>query len=598
VKRRLHVRLLLWNLFLIVVTMGVLDLILHSSLSWYLENQIEQQLRRDCAVAGAYLERRAPSAKLDDVVDRLAEMLNVRVTLIAENGHVLGDSELDGSALENVENHAGRPEVIEAMRVGVGKSVRLSATVQKNFMYVARRVEAGVLRLAMPLTDVAVLIGELRWRLIIATVASLVLMLLFSYAVSLKLSRPIREIAHAAKRMATGDLTHRLPAGGEDEIAALRAALNTMAENLSSKIHELSEGKQRLELILGAMGEGIMVLDRTGRIGLTNRSMLELLRSENDLVGRATQRVFRNEAFDRAVRKVLEYSQGSVVELAAESGRILRAHISPVSNESGGLEAAVIVFHDLTDIRRSEKMRRDFVANVSHEFKTPLTSIRGYAETLLTRAGEDPALRKEFLTVIERNARQLETLVSDLLTLAKIESELVAKKEQVEVRSLIGEELAGRQAALAQRGIRISLECPTVHVQADRALLATAISNLLDNAINYNRPGGKIEIAGYVEDGRGLVLDITDTGIGIPGEELPRIFERFYRVDKARSRSSGATGLGLAIAKHAIESQGGRVTVTSRVGVGSTFTIRLARESISSDKMRAEAGGPAEHRAV
>ncbi len=589
-KPRLHVRLLLWNLLLIVITLGVLDLILNSSLTWYLENQIEQQLRRDCTVAGAYLARETAPGRSDDVVDELAEMLNVRVTLIATDGRVLGDSELDGIALENVENHADRPEVLEAKRVGIGKSVRQSATVRKNFMYVAKRLDAGVLRLAMPLTDVAVLIGELRFRLIIATVASLVLMLLFGYAVSLKLSRPIREIARAAKRMATGDLTHRLPSGGDDEIAALRAALNTMAENLSSKIHELSEGKQRLELILGAMGEGIMVLDRTGRIGLTNRSMLEILRSEDDLIGRSPQRVFRNEAFDRAVRKVLDNSQGSVVELTSESGRVLRAHITPVSNEAGGLEGAVIVFHDLTDIRRIEKMRRDFVANVSHEFKTPLTSIRGYAETLLTRAGEDRALRKEFLNVIERNARQLETLVKDLLTLAKIESELVAKKEQVELRSIIGEELAGRQAALAQRGIGVSLDCPTFYVQADRALLVTAISNLLDNAINYNRPGGKIEIAGYLDNGRAFVLDITDTGIGIPAEELPRIFERFYRVDKARSRSSGSTGLGLAIAKHAIESQGGRVSVTSRVGVGSTFTIRLGYELTSADKVRAEAG--------
>jgi two-component system phosphate regulon sensor histidine kinase PhoR len=590
VKPRFHVRLLLWNLLLIVVTLGVLDVILNSSLTWYLENQIEQQLRRDCTVAGAYLARETGPGKSDDVVDELAEMLNVRVTLIAMDGRVLGDSELDGIALESVENHADRPEVLEAKRVGIGKSVRQSATVQKNFMYVAKRLDAGVLRLAMPLTDIAVLIGDLRFRLIIATVVSLVLMLLFGYAVSLKFSRPIREIARAAKRMATGDLTHRLPSGGDDEIAALRAALNTMAENLSSKIHELSEGKQRLELILGAMGEGIMVLDRTGRIGLTNRSMLEILRSEEDLIGRSPQRVFRNEAFDRAVRKVLDNCQGSVVELTSESGRVLRAHITPVSNESGGLEGAVIVFHDLTDIRRIERMRRDFVANVSHEFKTPLTSIRGYAETLLTRAGEDRALRKEFLTVIERNARQLETLVKDLLTLAKIESELVAKKEQVELRSIIGEELAGRQAALARRGIGVSLDCPTFFVQADRALIVTAISNLLDNAINYNRPGGKIEIAGYLDNGRAFVLDITDTGIGIPAEELPRIFERFYRVDKARSRSSGATGLGLAIAKHAIESQGGRVSVTSRVGVGSTFTIRLGHELGSADKVRAEAG--------
>jgi two-component system phosphate regulon sensor histidine kinase PhoR len=236
----------------------------------------------------------------------------------------------------------------------------------------------------------------------------------------------------------------------------------------------------------------------------------------------------------------------------------------------------VIVFHDLTEVRRIEKMRRDFVANVSHEFKTPLTSIRGYTETLLSGAGDDPGVRNDFLRVIERNARLLESLVRDLLTLAKLEAELPAALEQLDVNAIIEEHLSLRQTTLSERDIRVEVDCPHVTLYADPTRLVTAVSNLIDNAISYNREGGEIRITGHVEDGRLAALAISDTGCGIPTQELSRIFERFYRVDKARSRGAGGTGLGLAIAKHAVESQGGRITVESRVGDGSTFTIHFA----------------------
>jgi two-component system phosphate regulon sensor histidine kinase PhoR len=219
-------------------------------------------------------------------------------------------------------------------------------------------------------------------------------------------------------------------------------------------------------------------------------------------------------------------------------------------------------------------MRRDFVANVSHEFKTPLTSIRGFAETLLTGALADRKIATDFVRTIERNAQHLEALVSDLLTLARIESELPTTKENVNVKSIVEEQLAGRQSVLAERDIRIVNECAASEVHADRVRLSTAISNLIDNAILYNKPGGEVRISGARENGA-FRLDITDTGEGIAAEELPRIFERFYRVDKARTRVTGGTGLGLSIVKHAIESQGGTIQVASRLGVGSTFTIRL-----------------------
>jgi two-component system, OmpR family, phosphate regulon sensor histidine kinase PhoR len=253
---------------------------------------------------------------------------------------------------------------------------------------------------------------------------------------------------------------------------------------------------------------------------------------------------------------------------------VLEANVAPVASALGTADSAVVVFHDLTNMKRTERMRRDFVANVSHEFKTPLTSIRGFAETLLTGALADRKTATDFVRTIERNAQHLEALVSDLLTLARIESELPATKETVSIKAIVDEQVSGRRAVLAERDIRIFNECGITEVQADRGRLSTAISNLIDNAILYNKPGGEVRIADLADNGT-FRLDIADTGEGIAPEELPRIFERFYRVDKARTRVSGGTGLGLSIVKHAIESQGGTIQVTSRIGSGSTFTIRL-----------------------
>ena len=359
-----------------------------------------------------------------------------------------------------------------------------------------------------------------------------------------------------------------------EEIAALGNSLNTMAENLSARMQELTEGKQRLEMTVAAMTEGVLVLDCEGRITLTNASIRNILETDRDLTGKTLLEVLRRPELENAARNVLAGGSTEMVELTIPSGRVLEANVAPVSNTSGTTDSAVVVFHDLTNIKRTERMRRDFVANVSHEFKTPLTSIRGFAETLLTGALSDRKIATDFVRTIERNAQHLEALVSDLLTLARIESELPASKETVNMRAVVDEQVSGRQSVLAERDIRIFNECASIEVQADRVRLSTAISNLIDNAILYNKPGGEVRITGAAANGA-FRLDIADTGEGIAPDELPRIFERFYRVDKARTRVTGGTGLGLSIVKHAIESQGGTIQVTSRIGSGSTFTILL-----------------------
>jgi two-component system, OmpR family, phosphate regulon sensor histidine kinase PhoR len=405
-------------------------------------------------------------------------------------------------------------------------------------------------------------------------VMAVVVTLFCGYLVNILISRPLTQIAAASRKLAGGDMQQRMPISGDEAIAALGNSLNTMAEHLNSRMKELTEGKQRLEMIVAAMSEGVMVLDKSGRTTLTNRALRDSLETDRDLSGKTPFEVVRRPQLENAVRNVLSGGKTAIVELVTDSGRILQANVAPVLNTDGRVDSCVAVFHDLTSIKRTERMRRDFVANVSHEFKTPLTSIRGYAETLLNGALTDRKIAADFLRTIERNAQHLETLVSDLLTLARIESELPAMRETVNVKSVVDEQISARQAVLAERKIQIVNDCGSVEVQADRTRLSTAISNLIDNAIMYNKPGGDVRVTGTADNGT-FRLDIADTGEGISSDELPRIFERFYRIDKARSREKGGTGLGLSIVKHAIESQGGTIHVSSRLGAGSTFTIRL-----------------------
>ena len=405
-------------------------------------------------------------------------------------------------------------------------------------------------------------------------VTAVALMAILSYSAHVLILQPLRDIVLVSKKLAAGNLGERLPITGDEEIAALGASLNTMAQALGARMQALSDGKQQLELILEAMGQGVMVLDRDGRITFTNTSLLKVLATGRDLAGRTPLEVFRRPELETAVKAVLAGRPIQTLEIIAGHNRVLQANVAPVTNAAGTVNSVVAVFHDLTEIRRAERMRRDFVANVSHEFKTPLTSIRGYTETLLSGAKDDSKIAADFLSTIERNAQHLEALVSDLLTLAKLEAELPAEREHFDLMSVIKEQVGSRQSALKDRGIQVSVECPDIQIQADRARLATALSNLIDNAIHYNRPSGKIRISAERSNGT-LNLSVTDTGNGIPSDELHRIFERFYRVDKSRTRESGGTGLGLAIVKHAIESQGGMIDVTSKIGAGSTFTIHL-----------------------
>jgi len=572
---KLHSRLVFFNVVAIVLITLFMGYYLSSRLRSAFEYEIEDQLYSSAVLGKSYVRVSPLRANPIELANDIGGALGVRVTLIEKSGKVLGDSELTPEDIATVENHSNRPEVVAALESGRGVSIRMSDTVGVSFIYVAIMLDDGsVLRIARPLEPVETFIGGLRKQLLIALVISIGLTLVFGYMVYVFVSRPLHRMAQASNALAVGNLNVELPVVGDSDLAVMGSSLNAMARSLRKQMEELQGDKARIEAIVAAMSAGIIVFDRDARVVLANDSIRGLLDIHGDPTGKIPMELVRHPALEAAVRDALRGTDVPAVDLTTGAGRVLSAKAAPVRSLSGQTELAVVVFHDLTEIRRTETMRKDFIANVSHEFKTPLTSIRGYAETLVDTASHDPEHTREFLQTIQRNATLLQALVDDLLVLAQLESEPPVEKQPIQVRRLIEEQIWSRQPLLDDKKIKTVLECPPVEILADRSRLTRALSNLLDNAIHYNKPGGEIRISGRATS-TGFAVDIEDTGSGIPQGDLVRVFERFYRVEKSRARESGGTGLGLAIVKHAVESQGGTISVASRLGTGSTFTITL-----------------------
>jgi two-component system phosphate regulon sensor histidine kinase PhoR len=572
---KLHSRLVLFNVVAIILITLLMGYYLGSSLRNVFESDIEDQMYSSATLASHYMRVSPLQGDNIELANDIGKHLGVRVTIIDKDGKVLGDSELTPQGVASVENHSNRPEVMDALENGRGTSIRQSATVGVPFIYVAVKMDdGGVLRVARPLEPVESLIGGLRKQLLFALIVSIGLSLVFGYMVYSFVSRPLHRMAEASNALAVGNLNVVVPIVGDRDLAIMGSSLNAMARSLRKQMEELQGDKGRIEAIVAAMSAGIIVFDRDARVVLANESIRKLLDIHGEPAGKIPMELVRHPALELAVRDALRGTDVPAVDLTTGGGRVLSAKAAPVRALSGQTELAVVVFHDLTEIRRTETMRKDFIANVSHEFKTPLTSIRGYAETLIDTAAHDPEHTREFLETIQRNATLLQSLVDDLLVLAQLESEPPVEKQPILVRQLIEEQIRSRHPLLDDKKIDIVVDCPSVEILADRGRLARAISNLLDNAIHYNKQGGQIRVSGRVTS-NGFAVDVEDTGSGIPQGDLVRVFERFYRVEKSRARESGGTGLGLAIARHAVESQGGTISVSSRLGKGSTFTITL-----------------------
>jgi two-component system, OmpR family, phosphate regulon sensor histidine kinase PhoR len=499
-----------------------------------------------------------------------------RVTIIARDGLVLADSQSDSQTMEN---YAGRPEIRDALAKGDGRSIRHSETLNRDLLYYAvkQNMPASppiVLRFALPLQTVDEVLSSFRRSLWLASFVILMLAGAASLLISRSFSDRVERLREFSRCVAEGDF-RPLPADSSgDALEALAASLNQTAARLDRTIRTLTEERNLSSAILGSMLEGVAVVNASERLLFANRGFAEIL--ELDIPpqsGRALVEVVRQTELIEAVRKVLAGAPRVEAEIVTGT---LRQHffaVTVASVRAGDTSGAVIVLHDITDLRRLERVRRDFIANVSHEFKTPLTAIQGFAETLLAGAVEDPLNRGRFLGIILEHARRLARLTDDLLKLSKMDADrLELEIRPLSVSQLVESCLETSQHRAAEKDIRISVNIPenVPEIAGDRRLLAEVLQNLLDNATQYTLPGGQIMVSAETDDGE-VIFTVSDTGIGIPQADQPRIFERFYRVDAARSREVGGTGLGLAIAKHLVEVHGGRIWVESEVGQGSQF---------------------------
>jgi two-component system, OmpR family, phosphate regulon sensor histidine kinase PhoR len=515
------------------------------------------------------------SSALRDWVAKIAAS-KVRVTVIAADGQVLADSQSDTSTMEN---HAGRPEIRDAFAKGDGQSIRHSVTLDNNLLYHAVRfsVPGGppvVLRFALPLQTVDQELWAFRRRLWLASLVMLFVTGIASLLISQSFSGRVERLEKFSLRVAEGDFRPIEADRTGDGLEALAVSLNATASRMDRTIRTLTEERNLSSAILGSMVEGVAVVNSSERLLFANTGFVEILGLDlPPQSGSALVEVVRQTELIEAVRAVLKGE--SRVETEIVTGT-LRQHffaVTVASVRAADTFGAVIVLHDITELRKLERVRRDFVANVSHEFKTPLTAIQGFAETLLAGAIDDPQNRLRFLEIILEHSRRLARLTDDLLKLSKMDADrLELEIRRLSVSQFVESCIETIQRTAGEKDLRVSvnLQQPLPDIAADRRRLAEVLQNLLDNAMQYTPAGGQIMV-GASANGDDVTFTVSDTGIGIPRTDQSRIFERFYRVDVARSREVGGTGLGLSISKHLVEAHGGRIWVESEVGQGSQF---------------------------
>ncbi len=524
-----------------------------------------------------------PVSETQALADRLGRLLNLRVTLIAPEGAVLGDSEMNPQAVSHMESHADRPEVVQALRQGQGWSLRRSTTLGVDLLYAAVVVgdlarPALVARVALPLAEVEKSLAQVRRLVVGAMVLGVLLSLGAAYLVARRISRPVKELTLTASRIAAGDLSRRVNRYPDHEMGELGRTFDLMADHLQAEIEAVTEAKDRLETILKGMVEGVLVLGRDGRIVLTNQALRRMLDLSDDPLNRTPAEILRSAEVQEAVQWVLAGEPHLSVEVRTigPAPLVLEVHLVGLAGQDPRA-GAVAVFHDITQRKRLEEVRRDFVANVSHELRTPLTAIRGAVETLLDGALSQPQNARRFAEVIARHAARLERIVEDLLDLTRLQSGAAAPlMEEIEIGALSDSVLGMVAELAAARRVELKADIPIepISFRGDRRQIEQALVNLLDNALKYTEPDGRV-VLGARKKSAEIHLAVSDTGVGMAKEHLERIFERFYRVDKNRSRDLGGTGLGLAIVKHIVQAHRGKITVESRLGRGSTFTLIL-----------------------
>jgi two-component system phosphate regulon sensor histidine kinase PhoR len=584
------------RLFLTSIVAAALTLALATALvSWSVRRtvgaRIERALVDQARLAAETLSyrRAATPEELDREADALGRLIDARVTFIAPDGRVVGDSGVERGELPDVDNHADRPEVRQAQREGLGISRRYSSTVNVDLLYVAVPVanpqapELAIVRLALPLTEIGEQIWSVRRSAMVAFAIGLVVALGLAWAASVFLSRRIRAIAAAAERYAAGDLSDPPRDYGNDEVGTVARVLEGSVRELGRRVSELHADRARIAAILGGMVEGVLVLDEHGRLQLVNDAAHRMLKLQEAWEGRHYLEVVRHPDIAVQIGAALQgvTPDGCELTLPRDPRAHLVARAAPV--HAAPARGAVLVLHDITDLKRADQIRRDFVANVSHELRTPLTAIRGYVEALLDENPSD-AKTQQFLETIARHTIRMERLVHDLLRLARLDARQEAIERDVcAVETLFAGAARDLSTELEARRqtVTVSVAPDAKTVSCDPAKLHDVLRNLIENAVKHAPEDSRIALEA-ARRGDVLILTIADDGPGIPEADLPRVFERFYRVDKARTRDGrdrGGTGLGLSIVKHLIELHGGVVKAANRPEGGAVFTIELPADA-------------------
>ena len=583
---------LIWQIyppFLVIILIALV------TLTWFFSRTLDdfyrEEKRRGLEAQGQLVVNQARDAlvsgnisSLESLSVALGKQSGTRLTIILPDGRVVGDSE---EAPAKMDNHARRPEIRVALEGRSGAATRYSTTLQQEMMYVALPIRSndqiiGCVRTALPIASVdkaleTVLFHVINSGILIALIAALI-----SLWVSRRISRPLVEMKRGAERFAGGELDRRLPVYKGEEMGGLAEAMNQMAAQLNDRLQTVVSQRNEQEAVLASMIEGVLAVDHQERILRINQAAATLLGTNPELaVGRSLQEVVRKPELQRFITESLQSRtsiEADMTLLYQGEERFLQTHGTPLRGSDGQTIGALIVIRDVTRLRRLENLRRDFVANVSHELRTPITAIKGAVETLLAGANENPEDSQRFLEIANRQSDRLNAIIEDLLSLSRLERD--AESDEVgrtheRLLPILESALQSCSSIAKSREVDVNLFCSEELVaNVNSALLEQAVINLVDNAIKYSESRNFVTVESW-QEGEQVMIKVQDRGQGISKAHLPRLFERFYRVDAARSRAVGGTGLGLAIVKHIVQAHNGGVTVHSTPGEGSVFTMSL-----------------------